>query len=92
MNIFSEAGPTDLAGRSYPPYVLTDDNQRKWNMAILIAEAVSAAHEPDGQPDHRFVWHTTRTVYNDATIALGPTDQVDAVIAQARQERGTHNS
>ena len=82
----------DVTGCPYPPYVSGEDSERRWNVSVLIARACSSAFEPDGEPNPSFVWHTTRTIYHDPTVADGPAAEVDAVIAEARATRGEADS
>jgi len=52
----------------YPPWVQTPEELRRWDAAYGIAEGLSKLYEESGEPDPRWVWYTTRALYNDTSI------------------------
>lgn len=75
----------DVGGTPYPPYVIGAEARRKWNWSKLVAIAISARNEPSAAPDSTFVWHTTRGLYNDPSLAVGSAAEYEADLAQARE-------
>lgn len=47
----------------YPPFVLTEADQARWDLSYAIAAKTSADNEPDGRPNSQFVWGYARTVF-----------------------------
>jgi hypothetical protein len=46
-----------------PGYVQTDDQRARWYVCAAIVAELSAALEPGGRPNPRFVWAGTRALY-----------------------------
>lgn len=60
----------------YPPYVQTESDTRRWDAAYGIAEGLSRLFEESGEPDARWVWYTTRALYNDSSTPTGDGDEI----------------
>lgn len=60
----------------YPPYVQTESDTRRWDAAYGIAEGLSRLFEESGEADARWVWYTTRALYNERSIATGDGDEI----------------
>ena len=48
----------------FPGWVQTPEQRRRWELCAEGATVLSRLHEPTGRPDSRFVWVTTRALYN----------------------------
>jgi hypothetical protein len=67
----------------FPGYVQTPEQRRRWEVCADAAATLSALHEPSGGPDSRFVWVTTRALYNSDI----PTGELPAAEARRRPGR-----
>ena len=56
-----------------PGYVQTDAQRDRWYVCASIVTEMSAALEPSGEPDPRFVWTGTRALYR-SDIPTGDPD------------------
>lgn len=52
------------AADHYPPYAVTADERRRWDVCIHIARTISETCEPTGIADERFVFYTSRWLYS----------------------------
>jgi hypothetical protein len=66
----------------YPPYVLTEADESRWDLAMAIAEETSRQNEPDGRPNSQFVWYYARTVYF-SPIETGDPSELDEDATQS---------
>jgi hypothetical protein len=46
-----------------PSYVRTPEERERFELSHAVAEAISAANEPDGRPNPLFVLHMRETIY-----------------------------
>lgn len=58
----TERKPPGLAPHSYPPYVRSEQERRRWELATAIARR---DFEGDGAAA---IWMATRAIYNDRRI------------------------
>ena len=62
----SEVAPElelDDGGTPFPPYVVSADDRKRWNLCLSIARQHSEMFEPGGVADPQYVWFTTRALY-----------------------------
>lgn len=68
----------------YPPYVQTEAQRHRWDVAYEIAASASALYEADGRPDSRVTWYGTRALYNSDTPTgesdVREDDQADEIV------------
>lgn len=65
-----------LADDAYPPYVITREDKRRWDLAAEAAELVFADLDP-GQRRVQ-VWSATRVFYQSAAPTGAPDPEGDA--------------
>jgi 2'-5' RNA ligase len=71
----------------YPPYVQTEEDTARWDAAYGIAEGLSRMFEQDGQADPKWVWYTTRALYNDRSIPTGVPAEIQEAGLEHDEER-----
>lgn len=67
-----------MLGAQYPPYVVTDEQKRRWAMAAEMAQGMF------GDVDGANVWSATRAIYNGPW----PTDDADITPAADGSDSG----
>ncbi len=61
----------------YPPYVITEADQARWDLSMAIAET-TIAELGDGTPDTAFLWSYARTVYHSELPTGDPAELGEA--------------
>ena len=64
-------GDVDPSGTPRPPYVLSDEERRRWDLCVRLAEATWRRFEPSSPVDGNFMIQTTRALYR-SDIPTGP--------------------
>lgn len=63
-----EGSKYDSAGTPFPPYVVTDENKRRWDVCLELAEAMFEDLDPGERAAQ--VWSAAR-VYYHSDMATG---------------------
>ncbi len=60
----------DVRGTPFPPYVVTEQDRRRWDQAILMAIELSGPFEGGKAYDAAFIVGATRSIYRNRKIEL----------------------
>ena len=79
-------GDVDPSGTPRPPYVVSDEERRRWDLCVRLTEATWRRFEPRSPVDGTFLIHTRRSLYR-SDIPTGPDEEAVAEAAFAVPER-----
>jgi hypothetical protein len=77
----------DVRGTPYPPYVISEEERRRWDWSTLLALGMSRVYSND-HPDNTFIWFSTRSIYENPVYEMGtPAEFEEDVVAPLPRER-----